>query len=302
MGIPDYQTLMLPVLEYAADGVVHTTSAAIEAMAQRFSLTQSERDELLPSGRMRVINNRTHWALTYLRHAGLLATEGHGRFRLTKSGEALLARHPAKIDRAFLVKNYPEIQDLLTPKDKTGKPLDTPAAAVLSPEEQLEASDKALRAEIEHSLLERLKAGSPLFFEKAVLELLVAMRYGGSRTDAMHVGKSGDGGIDGVIKEDELGLDNVYVQAKRWDGTVGRPVVQTFAGSLEAEHARKGVLITTSSFTAEARQYVRGIEKRIVLIDGAELARRMVDHGVGVQAKAAYTVYRVDEDFFDETD
>ena len=236
MPIPDYQTLMLPILTFAADGLVHTGAETVEHVATQFTVTPDERKQLLPSGRTPLVNNRTHWALTYLRHAGLLESQGHGKYQITDRGRALLATKPQKIDKALLVAKYPEIIEFIG-GSKAGLPTQAQtkeAESELSPEEQLESSYGTLRAELEHAILERLKAASWGFFERAVLDLLVAMGYGGSRAEAaQHVGKTGDGGIDGVINEDKLGLDKVYVQAKRWEGVVGRPAVQGFAGSLE---------------------------------------------------------------------
>lgn len=304
MAVPDYQTLMLPLLQFAEDGLIHTGAESVEHIATLFGLTPEDRGQLLPSGRTRVLNNRTHWALTYLRHAGLIRSEGRGNFRITDRGRQLLGTKPAKVDKALLVARYPEIVDFIGGAKLQVPPV--PAVLleqILSPEEQLESSHRTLRAELESLILEKLKAATPDFFERAVLELLVSMGYGGSRAEAaQHIGKTGDGGIDGVISEDRLGLEKVYVQAKRWEGTVGRPVVQGFAGSLDSEHARKGVLITTSSFTPDAREYVKGIEKRIVLIDGRELVRFMVDYRVGVQPRGTFILFRVDDDFFEDLD
>jgi restriction system protein len=309
MAVPDYQALMKPLLLFAADGNVHTGAESVAHVAELFELTPEERAQLLPSGRTRTLNNRTHWALTYLRHAALLSSEGHGKYRITERGMQLLNVDPPKVDKALLIERYPEIIDFIgAGKAKASQAgasaaPDEPVTSSLTPEEQLEASYRSLRSELEGALLAKLKAGSPEFFERAVLEVLVAMGYGGSRLEAaLHVGKSSDGGIDGVINEDKLGLDKVYVQAKRWEGVVGRPTVQGFAGSLDSEHARKGVLITTSSFSGDARAYVQNIEKRIVLISGDELVQHMVDYRVGVQPRGTFTVYRMDEDFFEEAD
>jgi len=298
--IPNYQTLMLPVLELTADGQVHTSTEAIEHVAHQFDVTPEERAVLLPSGRSPVLYNRTHWALTYLRHAELLKSEGRGKFRITERGLGVLEQKPAVIDRRFL-SQYPGMQEFVHGVGSAG-PSPSPAIepAALNPEELLEATYAQLRQEVESDLLERLRRGSPLFFEKAVIDVLVGMGYGGSRLDAgQHLGKSGDEGLDGVINEDRLGLDKIYVQAKRYAGTVGRPEVQAFSGSLDGAHARKGVLITTSSFSPEARNFVAKIEKRIVLIDGSELVRHMVDHEIGVQQKGTFRLYRVDDDFFE---
>ena len=310
MGVPDYQTLMKPVLLFSSDGQIHTGAEAVEHVAQLFQLTAADRAQLLPSGRTHLLNNRTHWALTYLRHAALLSSEGHGKFRITDRGQQLVKQNPPKINKALLIVQYPEVADFIgRPTAKAigdrvpASPVEAELEAKLSPEEQLEVSYRTLRTELEHALLAKLKAGGSEFFERAVLDILVGMGYGGSHAQAVeHVGKAGDGGIDGVINEDKLGLDKVYVQAKRWEGVVGRPTVQGFAGSLDSEHARKGILITTSSFSAEARTYVQNIEKRIVLIGGEELVRHMVDYQVGVQPKGTFTLYRIDEDFFEDAD
>jgi len=305
MAVPDYQTLMLPLLRFAADGKVHTGLEAVGHVDWLFKLSPEDRAQMLPSGRQRLLNNRTHWALTYLRHAGLLASVGHGKFAITAEGQGLLSSNPDKIDKGFLAARYPSIVDFIGGSKRRAEAGGEPseAEAPLNPEEQLESSYLALRAEVEQGLLQRLKRGSPEFFEKAVLEVLVAMGYGGSRSEAVrHLGRPGDEGIDGVINEDKLGLDKVYVQAKRYEGSVGMPAIREFVGSLAKEHARKGVLITTSTFVKEATAYCETIEQRLVLIDGAGLVRHMVDHGVGVQVKQRYASYRIDEDFFEDAD
>jgi restriction system protein len=306
MAVPDYQTLMFPLLKFAEDGKVHTGLEAVGHVDWLYKLSSEDRALMLPSGRQRVLNNRTHWALTYLRHAGLLESAGHGKFAITDEGRKLLASKPAKIDKAYLVAHYPAVGEFVgasKPKNAGTTPHAEPAETPLNPEEQLEASYLALRSEVELGLLQRLKSGSPEFFEKAVLEVLVAMGYGGSRAEAaVHLGRPGDGGVDGVINEDKLGLDKVCVQAKRWEGTVGMKTVREFVGSLANEHARKGILITTSTFVKEAFNYCSTIDQRLVLIDGADLVRHMVDHGVGVQVKQHFASYRIDEDFFEEAD
>jgi restriction system protein len=299
MPIPAYQTLMLPVLEFASDTQTHTSLEAIEHVATQFAVTAEERAVLLPSGRGHLLYNRTHWALTYLRHAGLLQSEGRGKFRITERGLGVLKQNLKSIDRKFLAQ-FPGFDEHGTWVASAVPEALAPAQASLSPDELLEATHAQLRQEVESDLLERLRQGNPTFFEKAVIDVLVGMGYGGSRIDAgQHLGKSGDEGVDGVINEDKLGLDKIYVQAKRHKDTVGRPEVQAFSGSLDGAHARKGVMITTSVFSPDARSFVAKIEKRIVLIDGAELVRHMVDHEIGVQQKAEFRVYRVDEDFFE---
>lgn len=303
MPIPDYQAAMLPILKMTADGADHTLAEGVETIAKEFKVTDDEKAQLLPSGNQRLIYSRVGWAKTYLLKAGLLEFRGRGRFRITDRGQSVLKNKPARIDADFL-KQFPEYQAWGRQND--GKP-DAPEPAIAeiegtsTPEEQLENSYQALSRSLADELLERIKVCSPAFFEKLVVDLLVAMGYGGSRKDAgQALGRSGDEGIDGIIKEDQLGLDVVYLQAKRWANTVGRPVVQAFAGSLEGQRARKGVLITTSDFSKEAREYVRQIEKKIVLVDGVELTKLMIDHGVGVTEVATYTVKKADLDYFED--
>lgn len=301
MPIPDFQSAMLPLLRLAQDGKDHTLSEAVEAIAVEFKATEEERNELLPSGRQRRLHNRVGWAKTYLQKAGLVEPNGRGRFRITPRGREVLQGRPSRIDMKFL-EQFPEYNAFaaLSHEASEAEPsAPEPLAATETPEELLDESYQALRKRLADELLDRIKACDPKFFEKLVVDLLVTMGYGGSRKDAgQAVGQSGDEGIDGIIKEDRLGLDVVYIQAKRWNNTVGRPVVQAFAGSLEGQRARKGVLITTSDFSREARDYVKHIEKKIVLIDGGELAKLMMDHGVGVTEVATYTVKKLDLDYF----
>lgn len=280
VAIPGFQQTMLPALALAADDGIHSFSAAVLALADRFNLTDEERVELLPSGRQALFTNRVAWALFHLRHAGLLASIGRGKFRITARGHEVLAAAPEYIDLKFLMR-CPEFRAFRERKGGDGEAV-IPSAdgATQTPEETFDASYQSLRAAIEEDLLDRVKAAKPQQFERWVVQLMLAMGYGGSQHDAgKAVGQTGDGGIDGVIKEDRLGLDSIYLQAKRWEGTVGRPVVQAFAGSLDGRHAHRGVLITTSSFSADARTYVAGIEKRIVLVDGKEFARLMFEWG-----------------------
>lgn len=308
MAVPDFQSLMLPLLQLAGDGREHTSSEAIEALAQQFRLSDADRRELLPSGKQSKFVNRVGWAATYLRKTKLLEGAGRGRFRITQRGVAELKLGPARIDLKYLEK-YPELDEFRRKGQPGGGPNGSPDGEALAvvqetsqtPREVLEASYQVLRRELSQELLERIKSRPPAFFESLVLDLLVAMGYGGSRKDAAErVGRSGDGGIDGVIKEDRLGLDFIYLQAKRWEGTVGRPVVQAFAGALEEQKARRGVLITTSNFSQDAQRYVGRIEKRIVLIDGEQLAQLMIDYNVGVSEEETYTVKKVDADYFGE--
>jgi len=295
MTVPDYQAIMLPLLQLAADHKEHVISEVIQLLADQFHLTPEDRKQLLPSGTQRAFENRVRWSRTYLAKSGLLESAGRGRFRITKRGLAVLASPPIAINIGFL-KQFPEFVEF---QRASKKPESQPRAELQTPEELLEGSYQNLRLTLAQDLLERIKQCSPQFFEQLVVELLVAMGYGGSRNDAgQAVGQSGDGGIDGIIKEDKLGLDIIYIQAKRWEAAVGRPIVQAFAGSLEGQRARKGVLITTSQFTSEAKEYVNRIEKKIILIDGQELAQLMIDHDVGVADVATYLVKKVDIDYF----
>lgn len=273
----------------------------VDPLARQFELSDPELKVLLPSGRAPLFLNRLHWAKLYLKQAGLVEVPARGVFRITARGSSVLAEAPQRVDIRYLSR-FPEFVDF---RRRSSGPRDvSPPNGVAeseTPEEVLETTWKSLRQQTADDLLERTKQCSPTFFERLVIDLLVAMGYGGSRPDAARsVGRSGDGGIDGTINEDKLGLDTVYVQAKRWDGAVGRPVVQGFAGSLEGVRARKGVLMTTSSFTADAHEYVRHIEKRIVLIDGKTLADLMMDYGIGVTATRSYTLHRIDQDYFEE--
>jgi restriction system protein len=298
MPIPDYQEFMLPVLELLADGQDHRLRDLTKAVADRFKLTDAERAEMLPSGQQTVISNRVAWAKTYLKKAGLLANPVRGMARITDEGKKVLTQRPGKIDNEFLRK-YPSFAEFY----KKNKPVETkddhpePAA---TPEESLESAYGILHDALADELLDKVESCSPAFFEHLVVDLLVAMGYGGSLADAgQAIGKSGDGGIDGIIKEDKLGLDVVCIQAKRWEKTVGRPEVQAFAGSMEGMRAKKGVLITTASFSKEAEEYVNRIERKIVLIDGQSLAELMIEHDIGVATARSYVVKKVDFDYFE---
>lgn len=303
VAVPDYQSFMLPLLKILGDQKEHSLKEIMEKLASEFNLSKEEQKELLPSGRQSKFVNRVGWARTYLKKAGLLKNVSRGNFIITERGLDVLKSNPPAIDVKYL-EQFPEfIEFRNATKNENGDSKDKTMSVAHStngtPEEILESSYQTLRQELANELLERIKKCSPAFFEKLVVDLLVAMGYGGSRSDAGRaIGKSGDEGIDGIINEDKLGLDVVYIQAKRWENTVGRPVVQAFAGSLEGQRARKGVLITTSKFSQEAKDYVKVIEKKIVLIDGERLAQLMIDHDIGVSEQARYIVKRIDIDYF----
>jgi restriction system protein len=297
LAIPDFQTVMRPLLELATASSEITLQGAIGALSDHYKLTDEERSEMLPSGFQAKFTNRVAWAATHLQKAGALERTGRGRYRLTARGSDLLAATPGPIGTANLAV-FPEYQAF---KGGVRPTMSGAAMALETPAEQLENLTVGLRQQVTEEVLDRLRASSPSFFEKAVVELLVAMGYGGSLVDAGRaVGRAGDGGIDGVIKEDRLGLDAVYVQAKRWEKTVGRPEVQQFAGSLDGQKASKGVFLTTGSFSADAYEFVRTIGKRIVLIDGPQLADLMVEHRVGVETAATYHVFKVNADFYEQ--
>lgn len=304
MTIPDYQTLMLPVLKLASDGKEHKFSHAVDDLAKDFELTTEERNELLPSGTQAVFNNRVGWARSYLKQAGLLAAPRRGYFSITEKGADLLKNNPKHID-ASVLEQYPEFIEFKNrKKEKSDNESDLAStfesASTLTPEDALASAYNKLRLALESEILGAVKEASPSFFERVVIDLLVKMGYGGNRQDAGRaLGKSGDGGIDGIINEDRLGLDVIYIQAKRWDGVVGRPEIQKFAGALQGQRARKGVFITTSSFTKEAREYVSVIESKIILIDGENLAKLMAEHNVGVSTIGLYEVKKLDSDYFD---
>jgi restriction system protein len=305
--IPDYQTLMLPVLKLASDGREHRFRDAVERLASEFGLSDAERAELLPSGNQPIFDNRVGWARSYLKQAGLLHSPKRGVFQITETGKALLAENPRRVDAALLERydafrafrsrrrDANEAESQAEVQQARSEP-----ATDQTPEDALASAYQKLRKNLESELLDQVKSSSPAFFERLVIDLLVAMGYGGSRQDAGRaIGRSGDEGIDGIIKEDKLGLDAIYVQAKKWDSTVGRPEIQKFAGALQGQRANKGVFITTSEFSREAHDYVNAINAKIILIDGRRLAQLMVDHNIGVAPIGTYELKRVDSDYFE---
>mgnify|MGYP005843303953 CR=1 FL=1 len=300
MPVPDYQSFMLPLMEIAVDGQVHRIHDAIEFLAELYGLSDEDRREMLPSGKQTLLYNRVGWARTYLEKAGLLHKPGRAQFQITPRGLEIMRSNPKAINTAYL-RQFSEFQEFQTTSN-TPQPRQKPTVSLAedqTPEDALESGYRTLRQTLAGELLDRIKASLPAFFEQLVVDLLVAMGYGGSRADAgQAVGRGGDGGIDGIIKEDRLGLDVIYIQAKRWENTVGRPQIQEFVGSLEGQRASKGIFITTSDFSQQARDYVRNIGKKIILIDGAQLTEYMIDFGVGVSEKAVYVIKRIDEDYF----
>jgi restriction system protein len=297
MAVPGFQNFMLPLLEFIADGKDYSHEELLEPLAAKLNLSETDKNEILPSGVQNRFENRIGWARTHLKKAGLLESTGRGKFRITQRGLDVLKSKLDTVDIKYLMR-FPEFVEFRKIKQEN-HPDEREDEPGQTPEEILESSYQNLRQDLAADVLERVRKCSPRFFERLVVDLLVAMGYGGSRKDAgQAIGQSGDGGIDGIIKEDRLGLDAVYIQAKRWDSTVGRPTVQAFAGSLEGQRARKGVLITTSQFSQDAKDYVGRIEKKIVLIDGESLAELMIDHNLGVAELATYAVKKIDLDYF----
>ena len=302
MSIPDYQTLLLPLLRLAVANEAKTLIEAERLLADEFALSQAERSARLPSGQQTVLRNRIGWASFYLTRAELLIKPKRGVFFATDAGRRLVesGKRELSVEDLMANPNFAEFyRSKLTPDtNATGKP----SVSGATPDETLQDAHEALRKELVAEIQERLQRGSPAFFEQVVVDLLVSMGYGGSRQDAgERIGKSGDGGIDGIIKEDRLGLDTIYIQAKRWQGSVGRPEIQKFVGALQGQRARKGVFMTTSTFSSDARLYVTNIDTKVVLLDGDEIAELMIDHGVGVTPFATFVVKRIDSDYFEES-
>ena len=299
MAIPDYQTVMLPLLRLLGDGRERSLAEAVEAISTEFRLAPDERQQLIPSGTSTVIGNRVGWARTYMKKAGLVDSSKRGFVRATGRGLDVLKQKLNRIDVEFLGQ-FPEFLEFRTLRRDDNSSV--PVALETTPDEAMEDAYQRLRLSIESELLQRAKTASPAFFEKLVVDLLVKMGYGGSFRDAgKAIGRSGDGGIDGVIKEDRLGLDVIYIQAKRWNTTpIGRPEVQQFAGALQGQRAGKGIFITTSRFTQDARDFVDQIGSKIVLIDGESLAQYMIDFNVGVSRSILYEIKRIDSDYFEE--
>ncbi|MBD2365382.1 restriction endonuclease [Anabaena minutissima FACHB-250] len=305
MLIPDYQTIMLPLLKFTIDQKEHSLREAIEALADHFQLTEAQRKELLPSGRQPTFDNRIGWARTYLKKAGLIKSTKRGYFQITNRGLDIITSNPVEINAKFL-NQFPEFIEFKNYPQQLDKPISNQSEANLdttrTPEENLEIAIEKLTQDLVSDLLQTIKTSSPAFFEKLVVDLLVKMGYGGTRKDAgKTVGRSGDGGIDGIINEDRLGLDVIYIQAKRWENSVGRPEIQKFAGALQGFRAKKGVFITTSTFTSEAKDYVSRIETKIILIDGETLTNLMIENNVGVAPFAVYEIKKVDSDYFTDS-
>lgn len=300
MSIPDYQTIMLPLLRHLADKKERSSLETFEALSKNFGLSEQEKNELLPSGNQPIFMNRIAWAKTYLKKTGFIDSPKRGYYRITERGLDELKKNPKKIDNKYL-SQFPEFKDFVKNRvikhNSDNKYIEVDSDK--TPEENIEYNYQQIRNALSNDILDKVKVCSPYFFEKLVVELLLKMGYGGSRQEAGKIiGKSSDGGIDGIIKEDKLGLDTIYIQAKRWDGTIGRPEIQKFAGALQGQKARKGVFITTSKFTKEAMEYASMIENKIILIDGDTLSSLMIDYDIGVSMINSYLIKRIDSDYF----
>jgi restriction system protein len=301
--IPDYQRLMEPVLRAAASGEVRIGDV-VESLSVQFALTPDERAEMLPSGRQTIIANRVHWAKTYLKQAGLVEPTKRGHFRITPRGSTALASTNLRIDNNYL-KGFAEFRDFQsrgTTENSTDDLSPTQPTNLATPEEALREIYEGITSSIADDLIDRLRSGSPAFFERAIVSLLLAMGYGGSSNDAGRaIGQSGDDGVDGVIDQDPLGVDQIFVQAKRYaaGNQVGPAAIREFFGSLSLKKAQKGIFVTTSSFTKSATETARQIGARIVLIDAQQLGRLMVRHNVGCRDHDVLYLKRVDEDFFE---
>ncbi len=302
MAVPKYYEFMKPLLSILSDGRVHKLQDLYAALAEHFHLTDEDRSEYIPSGRQPLYHNRIGWAKTYLNKAGLTEPTGRGLIRITDLGKSVLVDNPDQIDQKYLLK-FPQFEEFVGSKIEPEQSLITTPIKETdrTPLEDLVNAYKKIYSRLQDELLQEVIQLSPDQFERLVVELVVAMGYGGTAEDAAQVvGKTGDEGIDGIINEDKLGLDIIYIQAKRWQCTVGRPEIQKFAGALQGQKAQKGIFITTSSFTKDALDYVNNIQSKIILIDGSRLAELMFDHNIGVTPVASYEIKKIDSDYFTE--
>ncbi len=306
MSVPGYQEFMLPLLQFASEGQQRSMAEAVLWLADRFELSDEDRDYLLPSGTQTRLYNRVTWAVTYLAKSLLLEKIGRGRFAITDRGRRVLASNPGRVDNSFL-EQFPEYvefknkKNIRPEKESTSPERSLPDSPTATPAERLEAAYTELRSAVADDIIQRVRTSSPKGFERLVVRLLVAMGYGGGRLDRAEVtGKSGDDGIDGVIREDRLGLDMVYVQAKKWENTVGPGEIDKFVGSLMRKKATKGVFITSGLFTDGAERAGKEAAVKVRLIDGDELADLMFTYNVGVSNEETYVVKKIDSDFFDE--
>ena len=303
--IPKYEEIMLPFLKYLADGKEHGLSETHDALAEQFKLTDDELRELLPSGRQPVFRNRVGWARTYLKKAGLVTSPKRAHFRISDKGLSLLKENLNEITSKFLTRydDFVEFQSINREKKDNGSLLQPLIVdnTDQTPEESLEYAYQKLHSELSKELLDIVKSCSPDFFERLIIDLLITMGYGGSRKEAgQAMGRSGDGGIDGIINEDKLGLDIIYLQAKRWENSVPVKEIRDFTGALASKKAKKGIFVTTSSFPKTVYEFVGQVEYKIILIDGERLANLMIEHNVGLSMVNTYRVKTIDSDYFEE--
>jgi restriction system protein len=298
MAVPDFQTIMSPLLKVAEDGQEHSGHDFLDKLAIHFKLNDEDLNELLPSGKQTRFYNRVGWARTYLIKSKLLEMPRRSYYRITQMGKDVLKGNPSRIDMNYL-KRFPEYLEFKEKENEREEKKQSDEIEESTPEEILENAYQEIRDNLALEALENVMSCSPAFFERLVVELLVEMGYGGSRREAARaVGQTGDEGIDGIIDEDKLGLDTIYIQAKKWANNVGRPEIQKFVGALAGKRARKGIFITTSSFSSDAIKYVSEIDSKVILMDGKELAELMIDHNVGVTEVTSYKLKRIDSDYF----
>ena len=300
MAIPNFQTIMLPLLQLASDGKAHNVVIATEKLAQSFNLTEDEKLDLIPSGSPRFYN-RVSWAKTHLKKAGLINYPQRGYFQITNKGCDVLKEKPSEINMKYLMR-FDEYVEFRKAYQAGSKEEHNDEDEELTPEEEFDKAYQKIRNDLADELLDTILKCSPSFFEKLVLDLLFAMGYGGTQREATRsIGRSGDGGVDGVIDEDRLGLENIYIQAKRWqpENKVGRPQIQAFVGALTGKNARKGVFISTSDFTNDARNYVKSLNIKVVLINGDRLTNHLIDFGVGLSTRSKYEIKHLDSDYFE---
>lgn len=301
MTIPDYQRLLLPVLKCSEGGEVRLNQV-VQSLVHELNLSEEERVELLPSGQQTVFANRVGWAKTYLKKAGLIDTTRRGYFRITEAGRTVLASHPSQIDNAFLM----QFESFREFKNKTNEEIEVPnhpeEEDTHTPDEIMRLAHQKIEAALAQELIERILEAPPDFFERLIITLLISMGYGGSTSEAgKTLGGSGDNGVDGVINQDPLGLDRVYVQAKRYglSKRISSGAIRDFFGSLDRHKASKGLFVTTSTFSDSARETADFLSKRIVLIDGKQLAKLMIRYNVGCRIEETLYVKKVDEEFFE---
>lgn len=302
MAVPDFQTVMRPLLAALEDGQEKAISDLRDTISAEFDLSDEDLAQRIPSGRVTTLQNRVGWAATYLYRCRLLERPRRAHYQLTDRGRTVLAEHPERVDLTVL-SQFKEFQEFRSrgnsdPSPSTSSPHDGAAASESTPEERMDQAYQELRSALVDEILERVSESGWEFFEQVVLDVLTAMGYGGPRGTSERLGASGDEGVDGVIREDSLGLDLIYVQAKCWEQSVGRPEIQKFFGALHGKRATKGVFMTTSDFSSEARAYAESVTPRVILVDGRQIARLMIDHDVGVSVEHRYEVKRLDMDYF----